>query len=245
MYGHRLLREMIGLLFLFCGLLMLLSLWSYSAGDPSFNHAVTLHDKADIQNAAGLFGAYLSGCLVEMFGMASCLWVVFFLAVGWGLITHWVVLKWYRWIGYLLLFLCMVAISQSLDLRLGDIQGGGFAGKCLMLFCSGYLSSGTLILWLFIFIVALELSFETSFLGMMAACLAWAWGRIFSSGSADQPEKEDETEKLSLFQRIIQYVQERRAQAARTRNASHVLDIMIASFIIEENIWSYGSHFFG
>ena len=28
MYGHRLVRELLGLLFLFCGLLMLLSLWS-------------------------------------------------------------------------------------------------------------------------------------------------------------------------------------------------------------------------
>ena len=42
MYGHRLIRELLGLLFVFCGLLMLLSLWSFDAGDPTFNQAVTI-----------------------------------------------------------------------------------------------------------------------------------------------------------------------------------------------------------
>ena len=40
MYGHRLIRELLGLLFIFCGLLMLLSLWSYDVNDPSFNQSV-------------------------------------------------------------------------------------------------------------------------------------------------------------------------------------------------------------
>ena len=88
MYGHRLVRELLGLLFLFCGLLMLLSLWSYHAGDPTFNQAVSI-DAASVQNAAGLFGAYLAGFLVDCFGLGSFLWVIFFLAVGAGL---WLVL---------------------------------------------------------------------------------------------------------------------------------------------------------
>ena len=104
MYGHRLLRELIGLLFLFCGLLMLLSLWSYSPLDPSFNQAVTIQSKSSIHNAAGMFGAYLAGSMVDIFGVTSFLWIIFFLAVGSGLVSHWLVLKWYRWIGYLLRF---------------------------------------------------------------------------------------------------------------------------------------------
>lgn len=103
MYGHRLVRELLGLLFLFCGLLMLLSLWSYHVGDPTFNQAVSMN-ASSVQNAAGLFGAYLSGFLVDCFGLGSFLWVVFFLAVGAGLVSRWLVLKWYRWVGYLLLF---------------------------------------------------------------------------------------------------------------------------------------------
>ncbi len=227
MYGHRLLRELIGLLFLFCGLLMLLSLCSYSAGDPSFNHAVTLHDRADIQNAAGLFGAYLAGSMVEAFGMASWLWVIFFLAIGGGLITHWVVLKWYRWIGYLLLFLCMVAISQTLDLGLNGIHGGGFAGKCLTLFCSGYLSSGSLILWLFLFILALELSFETSVLGLTAAALVWAWKKLAVPDAPAEAEEQDGGTRTPLFQRARNYFTEARARAERTRADSRKLDIML------------------
>jgi len=81
MYGHRLIRELLGLLFIFCGLLMLLSLWSYDGNDPSFNQAVTIQ-ASEIRNAAGLFGAYLSGFFVDLFGIVSYLWVIFFLAVG-------------------------------------------------------------------------------------------------------------------------------------------------------------------
>ena len=35
---------------------MLLSLWSYHVGDPTFNQAVSMN-ASSVQNAAGLFGA--------------------------------------------------------------------------------------------------------------------------------------------------------------------------------------------
>ena len=117
MYGHRLIRELLGLLFLFCGLLMLLSLWSYHAGDPTFNQAVSIQ-ASSIHNAAGLFGAYLAGFLVDSFGIGSFLWVIFFLAVGAGLVSRWLVLKWYRWLGYLLLFACVLVTSSAFDIVL-------------------------------------------------------------------------------------------------------------------------------
>ena len=56
MYGHRLVRELLGLLFLFCGLLMLLSLRSYHVVDPTFHQAVSMNPSS-VQNATGLFGA--------------------------------------------------------------------------------------------------------------------------------------------------------------------------------------------
>ena len=85
MYGHRLIRELLGLLFLFCGLLLLLSLWTYDMGDPSFNQAVTI-EAANIKNSAGLFGAFLSGFFVDIFGIASFYCPAFLLYAGFKVI---------------------------------------------------------------------------------------------------------------------------------------------------------------
>ena len=133
MYGHRLVRELLGLLFLFCGLLMLLSLWSYHAGDPTFNQAVSM-DASAVQNSAGLFGSYLAGFLVDCFGIASFLWVIFFLAVGAGLVSRWLVLKWYRWLGYLMLFSCVLVAASTFDFSVHGIHGGGLGGQWLSAF---------------------------------------------------------------------------------------------------------------
>ena len=183
MYGHRLVRELFGLLFLFCGLLMLLSLWSYHVGDPTFNQAVSMNASA-VQNAAGLFGAYLSGFLVDCFGLGSFLWVIFFLAVGAGLVSRWLVLKWYRWVGYLLLFACMLVTSSTFDLSLHGIHGGGLAGQWLSAFSLIFFSPvGSFLLWFFVFLIAMELSFSISWLTLVSSFVAWAFRKIPSFGT--------------------------------------------------------------
>ena len=183
MYGHRLVRELLGLLFLFCGLLMLLSLWSYHAGDPTFNQAVSM-DASSVHNAAGLFGAYLSGFLVDSFGLGSFLWVIFFLAVGAGLVSRWLVLKWYRWVGYLLLFACVLVTVATFDISLHGIHGGGLAGQWLAAFSLIFFSpSGSFLLWLFVFLVAMELSFSISWLALIAALVSWTVRKIPSFGT--------------------------------------------------------------
>ena len=184
MYGHRLVRELLGLLFLFCGLLMLLSLWSYHAGDPTFNQAVSIK-ASSVQNAAGLFGAYLAGFLVDCFGLGSFLWVIFFLSVGAGLVSRWLVLKWYRWIGYLLLFACALVTASSFNIEMHGIQGGGITGKWLSAFSLIFFSpSGSLLLWLFVFLIAMELSFSISWLTLLSRFIAWCLRKIPSFDSA-------------------------------------------------------------
>ena len=41
MNGQKLIRELTGLFFVFCGLLILLSLWSYDVKDPTLNQTVS------------------------------------------------------------------------------------------------------------------------------------------------------------------------------------------------------------
>ena len=153
MYGHRLIRELLGLLFLFCGLLLLLSLWTYDMGDPSFNQAVTI-EATGINNSAGLFGAFLSGFFVDLFGITSFLWVIFFLASGAALVSRWLVLKWYRWIGYSLLFACLLNAASIWGLSLHGITGGGLAGNWLCAHSLFFFRSlGSFLVWTFLFLV--------------------------------------------------------------------------------------------
>ena len=67
--GRKIARELFGLFLIFWGLLVLLSLVSFDQNDPSINHAVS--NPAIVKNYAGLFGAYLSGLLVDIFGFAA------------------------------------------------------------------------------------------------------------------------------------------------------------------------------
>lgn len=176
MYGHRLIRELLGLLFLFCGLLMLLSLWSYHPDDPSFNHAVTA---SVVHNAAGVFGAHLAGFLVESVGIGSFLCVIFFLAVGAGLVSRWLVLKWYRWVGYLLFFSCILVSSSAFGIALHGVHGGGLAGNWLLECSMKFFSpSGSFLLWIFVFLIAMELSFSISWLTILSRGITWGMGKI-------------------------------------------------------------------
>ena len=228
MYGHRLLRELFGLLFLFCGLLMLLSLWSYDISDPTFNQAVSIKASA-IHNAAGLFGAYLSGFLVDIFGIASFLWVFFFLAVGAGLVSRWLVLKWYRWIGYLLLYLCVLVFSSAADVSIHGIHGGGLVGQWLCALSYLFFSPfGSILLWIFAFLIAMELSFSISWLTLMGRLFSWIFSHIPSFGETfDLPGEHlgEKVKKLSLpsfsLKKILENLKRRKEDHPRP-----ILDIL-------------------
>ncbi|MBP3731307.1 MAG: DNA translocase FtsK 4TM domain-containing protein [Mailhella sp.] len=227
MYGHRLLRELIGLLFIFCGLLMLLSLWSYDIADPSFNQAVTIQGKSSIHNAAGLFGAYLAGSMVDVFGMASFLWIFFFLAVGSGLVSHWIVLKWYRWIGYLLLFACFVTIADFCDFTLHGIHGGGLAGKWLTAFSYLFFSpTGSLLIWIFVFLAAMELSFSISWLAMLAALLTWVTGKLLSAKTGQEATR-DIKKAADGFSLLFGRFFNKQGAPGNPPKSSPMLDIML------------------
>ena len=232
MYGHRLVRELLGLLFLFCGLLMLLSLWSYHAGDPTFNQAVSI-DPSSIQNAAGLFGAYLSGFFVDIFGLGSFLWVIFFLAVGAGLVSRWIVLKWYRWIGYLLLFACGLVVSSIYDLSIHGIHGGGLSGQWLSAFSFLFFSpTGSFLLWIFVFLIAMELSFSISWLTLITAVFSWILKKVPSFGSTyDLPVPHFPESWKRIFNLFCFKKTEREVPRPRT-----VLDIVLHSESSPEKI---------
>ena len=226
MYGHRLVRELLGLLFIFCGLLLLLSLWTFDASDPTFNQAVTI-EASDIKNSAGLFGAFLSGFFVDLFGLGSFLWAVFFLASGAALVSRWLVLKWYRWIGYTLLFACVLTASSLWELSLHNIAGGGLSGDWLgSMSLLLFRSLGSMLVWAFIFLAGTELAFGISWLTLCAGAIWWIsskFSRRESEGGTEAPQKP----RFASLAEILSRKKEKKV--AEEEPERPVLDIMLPS----------------
>ena len=75
---HKHWNEMVGLVLLVAGLLIILSLITYSAGDPSFSVA----GSGATKNTIGLIGAYLADVLLRLFGVSA--YLIPFLLFGYG-----------------------------------------------------------------------------------------------------------------------------------------------------------------
>lgn len=159
--GSRHIRELLGLLFLFLGLLIGISLWSHNINDPTLNQSIS--SSYEIKNYAGTFGAYLSGFLSDFFGLAAYIWVLFFFGMGLGFIIRWVVIPWYTILGYTILALCFICFAEAVTLGIGDIQGGGFFGAWLYASLHQYFNPiGGTFIWLFCLMVGIELCFHVS-----------------------------------------------------------------------------------
>ncbi len=155
------------MLFIFLGLLIGISLWSYNINDPTLNQSIS--SSHEIQNYAGTFGAYLSGFLSDFFGLASYIWVFFFLAMGLGFIIRWVVIPWYNILGYFILTLCFICFAEAVTLGIGDIQGGGFLGAWLYASLHQYFNPiGGTFIWLFCLMVGMELCFHISWVTLFS-----------------------------------------------------------------------------
>ncbi|MDO5483912.1 MAG: DNA translocase FtsK 4TM domain-containing protein, partial [Desulfovibrionaceae bacterium] len=165
--AYRFSRELLGLFLLFWALLLLLSLFTFDANDPSLNHVVS--GNVDVRNKAGLFGAYAAGFLNDVFGVAAFLWPLAFGALGAAYVSPAYAMHWWRWCGFFLLTLCLLVISAFWDFTLGDLRGGGMVGEALHNNSSRYLSpGGSGIAWFFVLLVGLQLACNISWFGLLA-----------------------------------------------------------------------------
>src|SRR6266403_892409 len=78
--ANRRLNELVGVLWMAFGLLLLLSLASFSSDDSSFNVASS---SLSTQNWVGTVGAYTADLLCQLFGVCSFLLPVMLMWVGW------------------------------------------------------------------------------------------------------------------------------------------------------------------
>lgn len=179
--GRKLTHELFGLVLMFLSLLLLLSLLSFSADDPSLNYVTSAGMK--VRNKAGLFGAYMAGFMNDVFGVASFVWPVCLGGLGAGFISLRFDFRWWRWCGHILLGLCFLAAGTAWDFSLGDVRGGGMLGGILFNAASLYLSPvGSGLLLLFVLLIATQLSFDISWMTLFhrvweAVRTAFAAGR--------------------------------------------------------------------
>ncbi len=164
--GRKVVRELCGLFLIFWGLLVLLSLISYDQRDPGINHAVS--HTVVVQNSAGLFGAYLSGLLVDIFGVASLVWPAVFIAWGAGCISTWFSMPWWRWCGFILLTVCLLSLGAAWNFGIGDVRGGGMLGMSLYQRVTTLFNPlGSVLIWLFLLFFSLELALGIAWLSLI------------------------------------------------------------------------------
>lgn len=181
--AHKFGRELFGLFLLFWALLLLLSLLSFDANDPSLNHVVSGH--ADVQNKAGLFGAYAAGFLNDVFGVAAVLWPLVFGSLGAAYVSSAYAMHWWRWCGFFLLTVCLLVMGAAWDISLGDLWGGGMVGNALHNNASLYLSpGGSALLWVFVLLVGLQLACNISWFSLAGRFGHWLSARLNAENAA-------------------------------------------------------------
>src|SRR5271169_191519 len=157
---HKHWNEMMGLLLLAAGLLVILSLFSYSATDPCFSVSGS---GAKTQNVIGIIGAYLSDVLLRLFGITAYLLPLLlfgyavFLALGKESIHPYL-----KKVGGIVLFLSTSAFfglyGETLRLLGETIPSGGMLGGLIAhLLLSGFSSTGAYIIALTAIFISLML----------------------------------------------------------------------------------------
>ena len=186
---------------------MLLSVVTFSANDPSLNHVVSR--QAEVSNQAGLFGAYTAGFLNDVFGIGAYIWPLVFGALGASCVSPAYTISWWRWCGLFLLTICLLVVGAAWDLSLGDIAGGGMIGGTLHSNSSYYLSpGGSGLVWFFIFLVGVQLTFNFSWFSVGALYIARIRERILQKKQDEEHKPEivthgQELASLPFHKRIL------------------------------------------
>jgi len=175
---HKRLNELTGILLLAVGIVILLSLGSFHALDPSWDTASNVRPL----NLVGYVGSYLSDLLYQLFGVAAYLFPLLLFALAW----HWIrslelEAGAFKVVGFLLGVSAMCAGLSFLPIRLynGVIRIGGVVGLALANWLTDTLNiAGALIAIAVALLIAVYL-LSTFTLSKLAAWLAVpaAWFR--------------------------------------------------------------------
>lgn len=188
--GRKLFREMVGLMVLFWAVLLAVSLFTHDPGDPSLNTVVSRGYQ--VQNAAGVVGAYLAGLLADTCGTGAFLFPLGFAVAGLGCFVRRLMPAWWQWLGFFVFVLTVSGGAASdwglAHTGLAGITGGGFLGKLLHHAVLGlFQPTGAFILWLFALIAGTQLM-----LGLLWASLFRSLAQRWAASRAEGREKREQ-----------------------------------------------------
>ncbi len=169
-------NELVGLIWMAMALLLLLSLVSFSASDPSFN---TASPAASVNNWAGTVGSHVADLMYQLLGACSFLLPLVFAWVGGCWFRSQPPLpNWGKRVGAALLFLFLPAALALLPypLRVQEMYpAGGMAGRLLADLLRGWLNGpGSAVLVGLLLVVSVYLLTAFS----VEAASAWLWPRL-------------------------------------------------------------------
>lgn len=180
---HKYSREIIALILFAAGLLVLLSLITYSAADPSFSVSGL---SGTVRNAIGIIGSFLSDALLKLFGICSYLIPAFlfsyaaYFALG-GEAVHPNLKK----IGGMLLFFSLSALlgigNKTINLFSEEIPSGGMLGGLF----AGILVASLSVTGAYIVTVT-SLMISLILLTPFSLVSAWDWSRFALRKLADR-----------------------------------------------------------
>ena len=175
-------KDIAGVVFFVLAIFAGLSVYSYSAFDPSFNTAIsTVSERA--QNLIGLLGSYSSDLLIQFFGLTSLVLPVALLLTSLFIFYRSGKNGWFSFprAGAFILFL--LCLSISMEIVAGDVHyggatftAGGFVGRNLAVLIEPYLSSvGTGILFITLSLMLLFYLANYSFASGLAIFAVWVY----------------------------------------------------------------------
>ncbi len=217
---------MAGLALIFLAVFLLLSVYSFHEGDPSFNQAVS--DSWKVRNAMGIAGSHIAGLLVQAFGVGAAAVPLLFIYWGLSLFIPRLKLTWRRWIGLGGLFVSLIAWAchpwfSTVPVDAYGFVGGGFFGReVICRFTLPYLrSAGSFLLWLFISIASLQLLLGFSW----NAVFRWVrWAGAFALAFlADRSERLAENRALKKAEK-----------AAKAAQAAAEEDVLEPPFLLDD-----------
>jgi S-DNA-T family DNA segregation ATPase FtsK/SpoIIIE len=183
--------------------LLVLSLATFDSRDPWLNHVVS--GVTHVHNRAGLFGAYVSGLLLDVFGLAAWVIPAFFCLAGTRHILNSPSWDWWRWAGFLLLAFCLASAGTAWDLDAlaaansaasgRDVtanHGGGLLGRFLYVGLEGWLgATGALLLWIFVLTLGIQMLVGFSWLILAVSGAKTLWSLlVLSYSAARRPSQE-------------------------------------------------------
>nr|WP_203545035.1 DNA translocase FtsK [Desulfovibrio sp. JC010] len=165
MPSGRFAKEISGMFWLFLAVFLFISMYSYHPGDPTLNQAVSGSWK--VKNLIGPAGSYSAGILVDFLGLGSWLVPFYFLFLGITSFLPGLRQPWWRWIGLILLYVCLLAWASHPWLvpyqKVLAVHEGGFLGGLFSKWSFKYLNPvGAFLVWLFISLAGIQLTLNLS-----------------------------------------------------------------------------------